>query len=200
MMNPTVIRLADCPVQPWKNGQGETREIAVDAAQPFLWRVSRAAVQGSGSFSPYPGYQRITVLLRGSVAKLHHAGKKPRVLPPMVAAPFSGDWETHLELSEPTEDFNVFALSEKTKAGCYPAYFRQGEEVQLPIAGQEHFVHCVEGTIELLESNTNRKFRLEPGDTFRLTRSTDKEFLNLRAQGLGPHAAALWVVLHTLQS
>lgn len=196
MVHPSLIRLADCPVQPWKNGKGETREIAVDGAKPYLWRVSRALLEGSGPFSLYPGYQRITVLLKGPHAKLHHEGRKSRLLPAMVAAPFSGDWTTSLELQAPTEDFNVFAFSEKTRAGCYPAYFRQAEEVQLPVAGQEHFVHCVEGQLELLESNTGQKFRLEPGDTFRLTRSGDKEYLNLRAQCLTPRASALWVVIH----
>jgi environmental stress-induced protein Ves len=197
MVQPTLIRLADCMVQPWKNGKGETREIAVDASQPYLWRLSRAVLEGSGPFSPYPGYQRILVLLGGSDAKLHHEGRKSRLLPPMVAAPFSGDWETRIETQGKAEDFNVFTLSGKAKGGCYPAYLRMGEEVQLPIAGQEHFVHCVEGGLELLESNTGGKFRLEPGDTFRLTRQGEKEFLNLRMQGLTPKACALWIVIHT---
>jgi environmental stress-induced protein Ves len=46
---------------PWKNGGGETTEIAVfpDGAglSDFDWRVSMARVDGDGPFSSFPGIE-----------------------------------------------------------------------------------------------------------------------------------------------
>ena len=50
-----IIRLADCPSQPWKNGLGRTRELAVQPSvasmDDFLWRVSVAEVDSAAPFS-----------------------------------------------------------------------------------------------------------------------------------------------------
>ncbi|WP_344566156.1 HutD/Ves family protein [Streptomyces axinellae] len=66
-MVPSVLRWADRPRMPWKNGSGSTREVA---AQPvgsrladFDWRVSVADVGGDGPFSPFPGVDRVITLI-----------------------------------------------------------------------------------------------------------------------------------------
>src|SRR5262249_37619839 len=113
-----LIRAAEYPVQPWKNGQGTTREIAVDGEVPFRWRLSWAHIGGGGPFSEYPGYDRILVPLRGAV-RLSHEGKPGRDLPAFQPHRFKGEWKTEAEVSAPAEDFNLFLLREKAKANVY---------------------------------------------------------------------------------
>ena len=64
-----IIHLSDCPPQAWKNGLGQTREIAIQPSLDgggFLWRVSIAEVNTSAPFSAFPGVDRVIALLAGA--------------------------------------------------------------------------------------------------------------------------------------
>ncbi|WP_298728746.1 HutD family protein [uncultured Ferrovibrio sp.] len=74
MKGSRLIRLADIPPQPWKNGGGITYEIAADppsnpetkaAFAGFRWRISRALIERDGPFSVFPGMTRWILLLDG---------------------------------------------------------------------------------------------------------------------------------------
>ncbi len=60
----TITRAAELPSTPWRNGQGQTTEIAL-AGRPddFAWRVSLAEVARDSDFSPFPGVDRIIMLV-----------------------------------------------------------------------------------------------------------------------------------------
>lgn len=62
-----IIRVADRPDMPWKNGGGTTRELLSSprGAQDFDWRVSVATIAQDGSFSLFPGVERTLVGLIG---------------------------------------------------------------------------------------------------------------------------------------
>lgn len=64
---------------PWKNGGGETIEIAAfpegAGLDAFLWRVSMAKVAASGPFSIFPGIDRTLSLLSGGAIRLDFAGR-----------------------------------------------------------------------------------------------------------------------------
>jgi len=53
--------------QPWKNGGGVTREIAVfpEGAEDFDWRISMAEVSQAGPFSRFEGVDRHLTVLSG---------------------------------------------------------------------------------------------------------------------------------------
>lgn len=59
---------------PWKNGGGETREIAVHPPQATLdelhWRISMASVTTDGPFSRFPGIDRTLCILQGTGMRL----------------------------------------------------------------------------------------------------------------------------------
>jgi hypothetical protein len=59
---------------PWKNGGGETMEIAIappDAAlDAFAWRISMARVAVDGPFSRFPGIDRTLMILDGGGVRL----------------------------------------------------------------------------------------------------------------------------------
>lgn len=65
-----LLRAADYPVMPWKNGGGQTREILVSppsaGMQDFDWRISMATVEQDGPFSCFEGVERTLFVLDGA--------------------------------------------------------------------------------------------------------------------------------------
>ena len=60
---------ADYVRTPWKNGGGETVQLAVfppsAGLDHFVWRISMATVAEAGSFSSFPGVDRTLTILDG---------------------------------------------------------------------------------------------------------------------------------------
>lgn len=182
--------------EPWKNGKGETTVIAVDENNPYLWRLSRALIKEDGPFSSYPEYERCFTVIKGGPVTLSHKERKGRLLHELTAYTFDGGWETSATLKSLAVDFNVFVLKEKCKASLYPTYLRRKAEMQFPINGQEHFIYCVDGVIDILEPNTNQRLSLLAAETFQVSRNDDKEYLNIRAVATTDRATCLWIPIH----
>ncbi len=181
--------------QPWKNGKGNTLEIAIDAQKPYLWRLSLASLVESAPFSLFPGYNRTLVLLNGGPITLSHKGKPEKLLRPMESYAFSGEWETSSTVQSPGDDFNAFALQGKAKASIYPTRLAKDEELLFPLARQEHFIYCSEGEMAIYDLNSDKRFVLKCGETLQLSRHSDKEFLNIRAKGIAEQTQCLWIVV-----
>lgn len=79
-----ILRAADHKRMPWKNGGGETVEIAVfpesAGLSDFDWRVSMARVDGDGPFSSFPGIDRTLAILEGAGIVLEVEGQAPKRL------------------------------------------------------------------------------------------------------------------------
>ncbi|RWY73857.1 HutD family protein [Rhizobium leguminosarum] len=79
-----ILRAGDHKRMPWKNGKGETVEIAVfppgASINDFDWRISMATVAEDGPFSIFPGIDRTLAILDGNGMVLDVAGSKPVVL------------------------------------------------------------------------------------------------------------------------
>jgi len=64
-----IVQFAELAIVPWRNGGGVTREVlaARSGSDPhdFDWRISIADVNASGPFSPFPGVDRIIILVEG---------------------------------------------------------------------------------------------------------------------------------------
>lgn len=110
-----VLRARDHRRMPWKNGGGETTEIAVfpdDAGlSDFDWRVSMARVDRDGPFSAFPGIDRTLAILDGDGIVLDVEGHEPRRLAPGGAAhAFPADVPTSAALiGGAVVDFNVMS-------------------------------------------------------------------------------------------
>lgn len=69
-----LIKFLEIPATSWKNGLGLTWEIAADRSgcsnQEFRWRLSRARITETCSFSAYPGVRRWLALAAGSALEL----------------------------------------------------------------------------------------------------------------------------------
>ncbi len=115
MLEVVLLAAGDARVVPWKNGRGETRELALwpEGASfergDFDWRVSLAGVSEPGAFSSFPGFERILVVTEGAGLLLSHGDHAPRTRArALEPVRFSGDWETAAELlAGPVRDFNL---------------------------------------------------------------------------------------------
>ena len=108
-----IIHLTDCPSQPWKNGLGRTREIAVQPSSAgggdFLWRVSIAEVDRAVPFSRFPGVDRQIVLLDGAGFTMTLDDRRTHALTTLFA-PFAFPGEAKVEVAlfgGATRDFNL---------------------------------------------------------------------------------------------
>src|SRR6185437_431933 len=141
-----IIRLADCPSQPWKNGLGRTREIAVHPAaagsDDFVWRVSIAEVDGDG----------FTMTLDGRQV---HALTTP-------FAPFAFPGEASVEVTlagGPTRDFNLMVRRAQAR-GDVQAW--HGPATRTPDPATV-LIFCARGMIDTVDG------RLHAGDAWRPT-------------------------------
>ncbi|PTM93625.1 HutD family protein [Mycoplana dimorpha] len=110
----TILRSAtDYKRMPWKNGGGETVEIAVFPAgatiADFDWRVSMATVASDGPFSAFPGIDRTLSILSGDGMALDIDGRPPvRLTGDDAPLPFPADAPTSATLLGGTiTDLNV---------------------------------------------------------------------------------------------
>jgi len=119
-------------VVPWRNGQGETTEIAIEpfsasVSDSFLWRISTSYVTESGPFSSYIGYDRILFIIEGECPMhLFHQeqGKQEsvqyqRTLLPLQPGPgyqFRGGDSTSSRVDSSVKDLNIFVKSDSVKA------------------------------------------------------------------------------------
>jgi environmental stress-induced protein Ves len=103
---------ADYRRMPWRNGGGETLEIAT--APPaadigsFAWRVSVADIAHDGPFSKFAGVDRTLVLLSGNGMRLSGAGGPLDLHVPFEPVVFAGEADLQCTLTDgPTRDFNL---------------------------------------------------------------------------------------------
>jgi uncharacterized protein len=108
-----VLRAQDYRRMPWKNGGGETIEIALSPAgasfETFDWRISMARVGASGPFSLFPGIDRTLCMIEGIGLSLTF-GDGERIFLNRQSDPFcfSGDRQVDgVLVSGPIDDLNV---------------------------------------------------------------------------------------------
>lgn len=109
----TLLRSDSHRRMPWKNGGGETVEIAVSpegvGLADFDWRVSMATVATDGPFSVFPGIDRTLSILDGEGMTLFIKGRAPeRLTQASEPLPFAADAPTSATLIDGTiTDLNV---------------------------------------------------------------------------------------------
>ena len=104
-----VVRLADVPPTPWRNGGGVTRELAAwPAADDWRWRMSVADIDSSGPFSRFDGVQRWFAVLGGAGVELEVNGERQRLTAADPPFCFDGAAATDCRLlNGKTQDFNL---------------------------------------------------------------------------------------------
>jgi environmental stress-induced protein Ves len=106
-----IVRSASTKRMPWKNGGGETTEIAVSPPgadfAAMAWRLSMATVASDGPFSSFAGIDRTLCVLAGTL-RLDIDGTKIDLMEMSPPHAFSGDAKTEgFVLRGPVTDLNV---------------------------------------------------------------------------------------------
>ena len=157
-----IIRLADCPSQPWKNGLGRTREIAVHPklanSDDFDWRVSIAEVDSAAPFSLFPGIDRQIALLDGAGFTMTlDDGRIHALTTPFVPFAFPGEAKVVVALAGgPTRDFNLMLRRARVR-GEVQAWTEAGTRMT---ASGTALVFCAHGAIDIAAG------RLQAGDAW----------------------------------
>lgn len=116
-----LIRRDSLKATPWKNGGGETREIASfppgSQLTDFEWRLSTATVAQDGAFSIFDGVDRRLYLLEGAGLTIHLGTGGDHHLRKGDHVDFSGDAAVHGRLNNgPVVDFNIMVRRDKQRA------------------------------------------------------------------------------------
>jgi uncharacterized protein len=148
-----ILRAADYRRMPWKNGGGETTEIAVwpedSGLDDFGWRVSMARVERDGPFSAFPGVDRTLSILEGEGLRLAIAGS-PAIELDGVTVPYSfpADQLTDSTLmGGPVTDLNVM-----TRRGRFKHTVRQVEvlaKIEIALDAKVTMLLCHRGAIDV---------------------------------------------------
>ena len=142
---------------PWKNGQGETTQLAISEGgdlSNFDWRLSIATVTDDGVFSNFSGYSRDLVLLSGKgICLKHDNGKVDKLEQSLDMASFDGACKTFGTLtSGPIIDFNIM-----TKTAVYQAQVKRyiDEQYITLMANAQYFVYGLSQVTKLTCTNEN---------------------------------------------
>ena len=164
-----ILRAQGHKITPWKNGGGETREIAVSpegaGLDGFDWRVSMARVARDGAFSIFPGIDRILCVLSGEGIELR-VGDRPAAALTQAADPlaFPGDEPTFGRLlAGPIWDLNVMV-----RRGASVATVERrpiGAPLSLERTTSQRLVFCARGAARIVAPGETGT--LEPHDAWR---------------------------------
>ncbi|MBN8946876.1 MAG: HutD family protein [Rhodanobacter sp.] len=178
-----IVRLSDCPLRPWKNGLGRTREIAVQPSaagmDDFLWRVSLAEVDSAAPFSAFPGIDRQITLLDGAGFTMTlDDGRSHALTAPFVPFAFPGEAKVEVALAGgPTRDFNLMLRRGRARGGIEvwrdTGAYATGAATVL--------VYCARGAIDCVDGT------LQAGDAWRPSSGAASMTLHPNAVALVVH-------------
>ncbi len=161
-----MLRARELPRQPWKNGGGETMEIAVyppDASfDDFEWRISMAIVASDGPFSRFAGIDRTLTILEGGPLGLAIEGAEEVLLTAQSdPVSFAGDSVTSARLHGATvTDLNVMTRRGHQTHSVTPLSLKS---TTLPMQGDGPYLLIVRsGVVEvMLQDQTIELARLD---------------------------------------
>jgi environmental stress-induced protein Ves len=156
---------------PWKNGKGETTELAINnngTLNHFDWRISIANVVENGVFSNFSGCTRNLTLIKGQGINLHHEGKKIDKLNHLLdTAIFDGGCHTFAELiNGEITDLNVIVNTKKYQV--MTTGYVKFTTVKL-VKNYQYFIYCLEDEAILLSTNCTLRQRLTAGHLMQIT-------------------------------
>ncbi|WP_435634629.1 HutD/Ves family protein [Pseudomonas solani] len=163
MSMPRVLRAADYPRMPWKNGAGSTQEILRDGGADldgFGWRLSIADVGQPGPFSAFTGYQRVITVLEGAGMRLVVDDVPSRELTAGDAFAFDGGSRVQCELlGGAIRDFNLIYAPQRFAGRL------QWQRVNGPLR-----LFSAADTLLLFSVGEGLEVRLDGGETLHLGR------------------------------
>jgi environmental stress-induced protein Ves len=156
---------------PWKNGKGETIEMAINSGgtlNNFDWRLSMASVVEDGIFSNFSGYTRNLILIAGDGINLQHNDSKIDKLTNLLDyATFDGGDKTvgNLHTNEIT-DFNIITRTSdySTVVNCQ----KKAENITLE-KSELCFIYSLNKAVELNFTSTAEVRNLPAGHLMKIS-------------------------------
>ena len=177
MMTITIISPETFKTIPWKNGLGETTQLAISEGGElanFDWRLSIASVTEDGFFSDFSGYSRNLVLISGQGIRLEHDNYAEDQLDQLLdMASFDGGCKTFGKLTAGAiKDFNIM-----TKTSAYQAQVECyiDEQCITLKANAQYFVYGLSQMTKL--TLTNNKMKLPCGYLLAISKDNKEEVL-----------------------
>ena len=137
-----IVRAADCPEVPWKNGAGTTRELYVDGAL----RVTLASERANAPFSDFEGWTRTIVPLAEGLS-LAFANERFVALKPFRPFVFSGAPAVRSILENGALDaFNVMTRDEVL---THTVELLDGPDAMQKIERTVAMIYIARGALEL---------------------------------------------------
>jgi environmental stress-induced protein Ves len=156
-----IIEFASLKVQPWRNGGGVTREIALGGtASETAWRLSIADVTAAGAFSEFPGMERTFTVIEGDIVELTVDGVARRL---ERFRPFRFDGGSTTSCALPTgacRALNVMTRKNSFGAGVLIAELSKKQPLPLQ---PDQFLVLLQGQAQVLDGTATRT--LAPFDT-----------------------------------
>lgn len=154
-MSFTLFDFASLPVSRWRNGGGETREIACwpVGGDDFAWRASIATIERDGPFSMFSDIDRSITLLSGDGVELSSLGWEAHTLSQQLQPfAFPGDIPIHARLlGGSSQDFNIM-----TRRGCWQATVLSVSSVQELPASHGGLIYVVKGNWLICHTETHQ--------------------------------------------
>lgn len=157
--SPVLLKPSDYRRMPWKNGLGETIEIAVfppDAGiDDFDWRISMATVASDGPFSLFQSIDRTLSVLSGEGLTLHRAdGTRQELVVDSSPYSFPADEQVHATLADGAiTDLNVMTRRGRFDHGVERLHL--DGSVAMPSRQNTVLLFCLEGQARLSQSDTS---------------------------------------------
>lgn len=154
---PILLNQANYKVMKWKNGRGETSEIArLPEADPFIWRLSMAPVIENGPWSLFPGYDRYLTLVEGKGLKLND-----KVINFGEVIKFSGDENISAELIDgKIIDLNLIVRRSEVQVK-YEVIQLSKKSYSFSKKGKVVFIFCLLGELNISEFRVMEKDTLQ---------------------------------------
>ncbi|WP_353640891.1 HutD family protein [Mesorhizobium sp. WSM2239] len=167
-----IIRAADCRRMPWKNGGGETIEIAISpegaGLDDFDWRLSMARVEDDGPFSLFTGVDRTLAILEGEGLVLSVGGQDPvRLTDRSAPCSFPADVETSSSLiAGPITDLNM--MTRRSRFGhSMRRLMARGTSTPV-VEADEILLFCRNGAVEV---GSDASLHLGPLETLHMRKA-----------------------------
>lgn len=189
---------------PWRNGGGETHELALGPSGAsfergdFDWRVSCAGVDRAGPFSRFEEFTRVLVVTAGAGLVLDHGAARGRArLRRLAPYTFDGALETHADLVEgPVEDFGVLVRKGVLRAQVEVLRLGLRRAVLEVEPGAQGLLHIVDSAARARLTGEGEAVDLDAGDSVQVHESMSP--FELEVAGEDPDTVALFVRLRPL--
>lgn len=162
-----IIRSTSYTRMPWKNGGGETAEIAVSPAGADFaamdWRLSMATVASDGPFSSFPGIDRTLSVLAGAL-RLEIDGAPVDLMEMSPPHTFPGDAAvTGFVLRGPVTDLNV--MTRRARLRHAVRRIAVAGEKTVTVAAGTLLLFCHTGAVVLPAGETLQTWDTAVGET-----------------------------------